>query len=96
MACAALRTKERQATEKKRNAVPAGGLRPTKNNRSSRSSDDLIEEEMWPTRTIAVALVGMRRSEDEGRANHRNYPSKKTLTEMRKCMGIVGQSGATF
>ena len=50
---------------------PGRSTGPTENDRSSRSSDDLSKEEMWPTRTVAVALVGVRRSEDEGRASHR-------------------------
>ena len=49
---------------------PGRSTGPTENNRSSRSSDDLSKEEIWPTRTVAVALVGVRRSEDEGRASH--------------------------
>ena len=51
---------------------PGRSTGPTENDRSSRSSDDLSKEEMWPTRTVAVALVGMCRSEDEGKANHMN------------------------
>ena len=45
---------------------PGRSTGPTENNRSSRSSDGLRKEDMWPTPTVAVALVGMRRSEDEG------------------------------
>ena len=55
---------------------PGRSTGPTENGRSSRSSDDLSKEEMWPTRTVAVALVGVRRSEDEGRESHREKERK--------------------
>ena len=50
---------------------PRRGTRPTKLNRSNWSSDDLKEKRNVADRTVAVALVGVHRSEDEEMASHR-------------------------
>ena len=44
---------------------PGRSTGPTENDRSSRSSDDLSkEEEMWPTRKVAVALGAALRTKE--------------------------------
>ena len=50
---------------------PGRSTGPTENDRSSRSSDDLSkEEEMWPTRRVAVALGAALRTK-EGQATNK-------------------------
>ena len=53
---------------------PGRSTGPTKNDRSSRSSDDLSkEEEMWPTRKVAVALgAALRTKEGQATEKRRN------------------------
>ena len=58
---------------------PRRGTRSTKLNRSNWSSDDLKEKRNVADRTVAVALVGVRRSEDAEMASHRKGEKMRCL-----------------
>ena len=58
---------------------PRRGTRSTKLNRSNWSSDDLKEKRTVADRTVAVALVGVRRSEDAEMASHREGEKMRCL-----------------